>query len=321
MTFSAHETELALPLPITQAARRVAQEFASQQPTQQKAEQVRLNTLAVWVVNDYLQMMGIRTDITAGGSWNRGVRLCADVADLEVVGAGRLECRPIKSFEEVYQIPPEVWLDRIGYVVVQIDVVNWEAKVLGYTPEISDNFSVQPPEALVAHLNRLLQPAVPTLIARTGANLSQWLQGIVDTGWQTVEALFDSAELTPAFRWRNADGIVTAARDVPGKSVRRARVIDLGMLLNGQPLALFVGAIAGSEETTILLQVHPTGKRIHLPPQLQLMVLDEAGTAVLEAQSRSADNCIQLQLTGKPGERFSVKVALEDASITEDFVI
>jgi hypothetical protein len=41
----------------------------------------------------------------------------------------------------------------------------------------------------------------------------------------------------------------------------------------------------------------------------------------MEAQARSADNYIQLQFSGMPGEHFSVKVALGDASIIEDFVI
>ena len=59
MTYHTNEIdEFALPLPITCAARREAQEFANQQPTAQKAEQVRLNTLAVHAVNDYLQLMG-----------------------------------------------------------------------------------------------------------------------------------------------------------------------------------------------------------------------------------------------------------------------
>ncbi|HEY9822378.1 MAG TPA: DUF1822 family protein, partial [Candidatus Sericytochromatia bacterium] len=57
------------------------------------------------------------------------------------------------------------------------------------------------------------------------------------------------------------------------------------------------------------------------PPSLQLTVLDESGATFLEAQSRSADNYIQLQFSGVPGEQFSVRVSLGDASILQDFVI
>ncbi|NES86616.1 MAG: DUF1822 family protein, partial [Moorea sp. SIO2B7] len=75
-----------LHLPITEEARQTAQKFAQEQPNYQKAAQVRLNTLAIWVVNDYLKLMGITTNLTAGDSWNRLLRMCADVADLEIIG-------------------------------------------------------------------------------------------------------------------------------------------------------------------------------------------------------------------------------------------
>jgi hypothetical protein len=133
MSYNTNEMEdFALPLPITRMARRTAEEFANRQPTPQKAEQVRLNTLAVCVVNDYLQMMGIPTDLSVGDSWNPVVLLGADVADLEVTGVGRLECRPVRMHQQTCHIPPEVLSDRIGYVVVQIDESSLEATVLGF---------------------------------------------------------------------------------------------------------------------------------------------------------------------------------------------
>ena len=71
----------------------------------------------------------------------------------------------------------------------------------------------------------------------------------------------------------------------------------------------------------ILLQVHPGGGKTYLPPEVELIVLDDTGEVFLEAKSRQADNWIQLEFRGEPGERFSVKVALGDASIVENFVI
>ncbi|KAB8329988.1 DUF1822 family protein [Scytonema tolypothrichoides VB-61278] len=64
-----------------------------------------------------------------------------------------------------------------------------------------------------------------------------------------------------------------------------------------------------------------TGRQIHLPENLQLIVLDESGATCLMAESTSADNSIQLEFSGQPGEPFSVKVALGDASITENVVM
>ena len=85
-------------------------------------------------------------------------------------------------------------------------------------------------------------------------------------------------------------------------------------------IALIVEIIPISQQKNhILLQVHPTGSQ-NLPPLLQLKVVDDDVT-FLEAETRSADNYIQLQFSGNSGERFSVEVVLGNAVITEYFVI
>ena len=138
--------DLLIPMAITQEARFLAQEFAKEQPTPPKAEQVYFNTLAVCMVNNYLRILGIPTDLTAGDSWNPVVRLAFDVADLEVTGLGRLECRPLKSGSrkgeliapsEVCYIPPEVQSDRIGYVAVSLDDEQQEATMLGFVKTVA----------------------------------------------------------------------------------------------------------------------------------------------------------------------------------------
>lgn len=101
----------------------------------------------------------------------------------------------------------------------------------------------------------------------------------------------------------------------------RGRMIDLGIQLVRHPVALIVYFNPESNNKwNILLQLRPGGGQTYLPPEVQMIVLD-AGEVFLEARSRSADNWIQLEFSGQPGERFSVKVALGDASIVEDFVI
>lgn len=121
-------------MPIVKAARHTAEQFALQHPSPEKAVRVRLNTLAVWVVNDYLELMDIPTELRAGDSWNPVMCLCDDVADLVVTGLGRLECRPILPGEKSCTIPPEVWFDRIGYMVVRIESSFRQATLLGFMP-------------------------------------------------------------------------------------------------------------------------------------------------------------------------------------------
>lgn len=308
----------ALPLPITQTARQTAQQFANQQQTPQKSEQVRLNTLAVCAVNDYLQMLDVPTDISAGDSWNPVVRLCADVADLEVLEIGRLECRPLKMQEQTCHIPPEVWLDRIGYVIVQIDESLRQVSVLGFTSTAAVSVPVsqlRPIEDLIGYLHQLQHAAASRMV-----NLSQWLEEIFETAWQPVEVLMNPASSNMAFGFRNnLDFRDTNASSI---SVRRARLIDLGIQLAGHPVALIVELRPESKQKTdILLQVHPTDNQTYLPPLLQLIVLDESGATFLKAQARNVDDFIQLEFSGTLGERFSVKVALGDDSITENFVL
>jgi hypothetical protein len=335
MTYHTNNIEdFALPLPITQMARRTAQQFATGQPTPQKAEQVWLNTLAAYVVNDYLQMMGISTDLSLSDSWNPVVRTCADVADLEVTGLGRLECRPVRSHQQTCYIPPEVQSDRIGYIIVQIDDASLEATVLGFTPTVArDELAITqlgPIEDLFDHMEHLTQPVQPVVTATsassvvrsTRVNLSQWLTNVFESGWQTIETVLNPAQPDLAFGFRSPDSALLADLELPNAGIRRAKLIDLGLLLAGHPVALIVELQPESERRShITLQVHPTGNQVYLPPLLQLIVLDESGLVFLEAQARTADNYIQLQFRGLPGEQFSVKIALGEASIIEDFVV
>ncbi len=317
----------ALPLPITQMARRKAQEFANMQPTPQKAEQVWLNTLAVYVVNDYLQMIGIPTNLAVSDSWNSVTRLCADVADLEIIGVGRLECRPLKPQAQTCYFPPEVWSERIGYVAVQLDESTWEAKVLGFSQTAEEELvttQLLPIEALIDCLNQPLPPITTTIpvIPRSTVNLSQWLVNVFEDGWQTVESLLNPEGLNLALRFRSGNNTITSNDARSDSATSRAKLIDLGVQIANQPVTLIVDFTSVEEpRKDILLQVHPSGSRTYLPPALQLIVLDETGLIFLEVQARSADNYIQLQFSGLPGEQFSVKVALGEASITENFVI
>lgn len=320
--------EFSLPLPITETARAIAQKFAAGQPTAEKVEQVRLNTLAVCVVNYYLQMIGIVTDITVGDSWNPVVRLAADVADLEVTDIGRLECRPIKADQENCYIPPEVWEDRIGYVVVEFDELLREAKVLGFIQTAADEYipisELQPLENLCDRLSELRQPVGVSheLPLQYVTCLSQWLENVFDTSWQTIEALLGSTQTNLAFSFRRNENFKETSSQHHEASVRRGKLIDLGLQLAGHSVALIVQLRQASpQKTDILIQVHPTGSQTYLQPLLQLVVLDESKEIFLEAQARSADNYIQLQFSGKPRERFSVKIALGDVSMTENFVI
>lgn len=312
--------EFALPLPIAQSSRHIAEQFANQQPTPAKAEQVRQNTLAVLTVNDYLQLMDIPTDLRVGDSWNSVMRLCADVADLEIVGIGRLECRPVGLDATTCIVPPETWEDRIGYVVVELDEATQSAQVLGFVPAVQQEElplnQLRSPEDLLDHLDALkpqpqVQPqslpvnSMPNL-GQGLVNLGQWLQGVVEAGWQAVEEGITPTQLNAAYAFRS--------RRSPG-TAHQAKLLDFRPQLT-QPIALTVDVRStGAESTMVFLQLQPTGDQ-PLPANLQLAILDETGAEILTETGNGL-----LEISGRTGEQFSLRITLDDTCMVQDFVI
>lgn len=305
--------------PISPNSRRLAEQFCKQQATQNKAEQVRLNTLSVSFVNSYLQYMGFETDLEASDSWNPVQQILMDVADLKLKNLGSLECRPVLEGEQFVYMPPEVQSNRIGYVVVQISKSFREAKLLGFIKEVSTDFlqisQLQSLENFLDYLECITQVkpvelgSQSLLPNKNLVKLKQWFEHIFETGWQEIETLLGNQ---PALSMRSGKG----------DFISRGKLIDLGKQITAQAVIIVVAITPENEqEMDIIVEVHPTSGQTYLPPNLQLMVLDFQGAAVMVAEARSSNKNIQLQFNGEPGERFSVKVALGDISVIEDFVI
>lgn len=309
-------------LPITRLAQETANQFAQQQPNLQKAAQVRLNTLAVWAVRDYCQKLNIPTDLMVGDSWHPLKRLEANVADLELVGIGRLECRPVQADDRACQIPFEVWDNRIGYVSVQIDQDAGEATLLGFVPTATREFlpleQLQSIHTLIKHVQSVPTRIVHT-VATTATYLSEWgtEQGASD--WQTIEALLDMIHAEPAFTFRSATAeMLPTAED----KVRRAKLIHLLAQESDYPLALVIEVLIRSDQRrNIYVQVYTLESGMVLPEHLGLQILDQAGEVVLATQARQADDYAQLRFRGVPGEAFQVQITLKEDALIENFVI
>lgn len=318
-----------LALPITQTARNMALEFGRQQSTPEKAQQVYLNTLAIWAVKNYLDLMDIAYDLEGSDSWNPVVRLCADVADLVVSGIGRLECRPIAPHEVTCSLPPEVWSDRIGYLLVMINDEQRQASLLGFTPSaIVGNISLnqlQPLESLLAHLSEFM-PALASPPALVGIgpciDLGQWLQGVFDRGWQQVGELLQYPNPELAFNFRSA---TTSTLDLDAESVQieRAKLVQFKDDATDISLVLIMNLLQTEidGQRMIRVQLRPSGHSPYLPNNLVLRILDAQKTTFLEAQSRFEDNYLQLQFSGSPAEQFHLSLEQGNQTITETFVL
>ncbi len=345
-----------LEIPITSKALATAEQFASQQPHPQKKETVRLNTLAVLAVHDYLELMAIETELQESDSWNPVVRLCEDVGDLMVSGLGKLECRPLlpdSVNRRIYHLPPEVCSDRIGYVVVEINNDLKRSTLLGFTPMVVNDelplTQLQPLTDLLEHLESLTQPQV---------NLSQWLNNIFPSSWQEIEAIF-SLEPEPTTspeenqpssklgKW--LESIVDAGKNIwadlsgsqrpelqsagafrsltpvnnllPECELMRAKLIDLGVQLGSQNVVLLLALTQEPDQKLrLIVQMYPVPEEEYLPSDLKLALLSESGEAIQEVTSRTQDRGIQLKPFKIPqNTNFKLEMSLGDFSLTETF--
>lgn len=339
---------LTFTVPLSFEAHSLAEQHRRQHAQPQKAKQVYLNTLARYAVDFYCRCMGFETDWEMSDSYNPLMQKFMDVADLNVkrLGqlVGKLECGPVLPNASVLKVPPEAWNDRIGYVAVQLDQSLKQAILLGFAPNVAHQ------EGIIALDELRSLGDFPFYLSKFPlVNLRNWLEGIFEAGWRTIDEEFATREvsLAPAFRsrtlrfrgnskeklieilqttqdeetrWQAAESLWEIEPNHPVSGVKRAA--DLGMQLADRAVSLMVAILPKADgSVAILLRVYPMESQLHLPQGLQLIGLDEAGNSFFEVQAREQDNYIQFKIIADPGDRFSVRVSLDDASITESFVI
>ncbi len=303
--------ELSFTLPLSFEAHSIAQELVSEISNQKKRQQVYLNSLSVYAVNNYLSCMGFETDYLEGDSRNPLTVQLMNVADLIVKDIGKLECRPVLAGAEVVEIPPEVWEDRVGYVFVELSNSLKEAKILGFTPEAAAEVSLTQLQSLEDFLVYLteLEVVESVEIEKTSNLVSfrQWLNGTVDASWQKLDRLLKPQQLGLAFKHE--------------VSITRGQKIDLGMHLDKISVALVMKVMAENEneEVDILTQVYPVGE-MSLPQGIKLIIGDETGETS-EVVSREDDNWIQWEFSAESGEKFNIKVVYGDAEVIKEFEV
>ncbi len=358
--------QLTISVPITQVNRDKAKQFAQQQPNSEKAEQVYHNTLAVLATQSYLQMLDVPTSLPQSYIWNAVARVSTNIADLNLPEKGHLECRPILEGEDTCYFPEDVWNNRIGYVVVQLDENYKQGTLLGFIPQASSNIMDVTKLQSLDSLFELLHTD------ETVVQLGKWLENIIDTGWQSIEEVIGRKTINPLFvfakissdeensykledavgqlfasqsevdkvdldsekallhllqnthneeiRWKAAELLWEINPENPAGGIRKA--IDLGMHFGKHAIALMVAILPKPDDSmAILIRVYPGSNETYLPKGLQLAGLDVAGSSFFTVQSRNKDNYIQFKFTAELGDRFNLQVTLNDAYITENFVV
>ncbi|MEM6400304.1 MAG: DUF1822 family protein [Cyanobacteria bacterium P01_D01_bin.116] len=358
--------QLTISVPITEANRNKAKQFAQEQSNSGKSLQVYHNTLAVLVTNSYLQMLDVSTSLQHSHSWNAVARVSTNIADLNLPLIGHLECRPIVDSDDICYFPQDVWNNRIGYVVVQLDKSYKQGTLLGFVPQVSSN------NLDTKKLQSLDDLFIALHSNETVVRLSNWLENIIDEGWKNAEFIIGRKTINPLFvfadisdddenshkiedavgrlyatqneiekvdldsekalihllkntpneeiRWKAAELLWEINPENPAGGIRKA--VDLGMHFDENLIALMVAIIPKPDGSmAILTRVYPGYGVNYLPQGLQFSGLDAAGKSFFTVISRNKDNYIQFKFTAELGDKFNLRLALNDANITESFVI
>jgi hypothetical protein len=300
----------AIVLPISPTMQQTAELFAAEQTTAQKRSQIFNNSLAVFVVNTYMKMMEFDTDLSASDSLHPLLRQYSDVADLRLSKMGTLECRPLDPKTHCCILPLDLSEDRIGLVAVELDNEGCQAKLLGFTPTVNPGAVVsldqlQSLDRMLSFLERYEPKPV---------HLDLWIEGVFESGWQTIDRLIGNA------RWNFALGFMNEPFQLQ-PSVSGAKLVDLGIELGSRQVVLLLAiARLPNQQLNVQVLVHPTEKDKYLPPKLSLSLLSEAGESLRKVCSRRADNIIQLpRFQCSQGEQFGIQICLDDFCLTEVF--
>lgn len=141
------------------------------------------------------------------------------------------------------------------------------------------------------------------------ANLSQWLSNVVETGWQTIEALL-SSDPELGFNLRS---------DVTEAGVRRVKRLQLGAVAD--VLLVVTLNVEADERRRIWVQLLPQVPDTLLPENVQLSLISATGEVLQSVQAGSASNYIQLRrFRCAIATQFQIEVMVEDVRVVEAFV-
>ncbi|MEG3839185.1 DUF1822 family protein [Microcoleus sp. herbarium14] len=175
------------------------------------------------------------------------------------------------------------------------------------------------------------------------SNLGNWFKNVAETGWQKIEQGIEQGKeslenlISPdenhnfAFRGGGGNlrgesalrGRESSINRFPEADVTRAKLIDLGMRLGRTTVALLV-AIAEEDDRTfrVHVQLYPAIGERYLPTNIKLSLISDTGENLHEVKSTVQNLCILLNdFHVEPDESFSIRVALDDLSVTENFVV
>jgi hypothetical protein len=296
---------LTFTVPLSGADFKLAQKFSSEQKNSDKSQQVFLNTLAVLAVNFYCQCLKVETNLEESTIGHYNQRILMDSADLKIDVLGKLECRPVLPNENICYVPSEVWSDRVGYVVVEIDEEAKKAILVGFVEQIETD------ELLLAQLPDIDNLVDLLLLAKN----KQFLERIFAKNWDEKESakiLNDKQKkLVKKLVRRDSPALSTIDKSITSP-LYKAKYITL----RGQKFILSVEITPTKEGKFQLLVEVESSRRIPSDLNLKLLSLSDQ---TLKANLTKGGDYISLEYTLQLGESFQIQVKRADESHTEQF--
>ena len=292
---------LTFTVPLSGADFKLAKKFSCEQKDADKSKQVFLNTLAVLAVNFYCQCLKVETNLEEStiGDYNR--RILMDSADLKIDVLGKLECRPVLPNENICYVPSEVWSDRVGYVVVEIDEEAKKAILFGFVEQIETN---ELPLAQLPDIDNLVDLL---LLAKN----KQFLERIFAKNWNEDESAKILKDKQESFVCLDNPALPTIDKSITSP-LYRAKYITLIR----RTFILFVRITPTKEGNFQLLVEVESSKKIPSDLNLKLLSLSDQ---TLKANPTKGDHYISLKYTLQLGESFQIQVKRADESHTEQF--
>ena len=292
---------LTFTVPLSGADFKLAQKFSCEQKDADKSKQVFLNTLAVLAVNFYCQCLKVETNLEESTIGHYNQRILMDSADLKIDVLGKLECRPVLPNENICYVPSEVWSDRVGYVVVEIDEEAKKAILFGFVEQIETN---ELPLAQLPDIDNLVDLL---LLAKN----KQLLERTFAKNWNEDESAKILKDKQKKLVRRDSPALPTIDKSITSP-LYRAKYITLIR----RTFILLVRITPTKEGKFQLLVEVESSKKIPSDLNLKLLSLSDQ---TLKANPTKGDHYISLEYTLQLGESFQIQVKRAEESHTEQF--
>lgn len=312
-------TETSITIPLSQDAHDFARTRAAAQSSLSEASSTYLNSLALYAVEFYLQLIETPTASVPQAFEPTLALSLPSCFEVSVPGFGAIDCRAVRPTENALHVPPECWEPCRTHVAVRVNEALTEATLLGYRDRIQQTAT---PLGHLRPIEHLLD-RLPDYTATAPTSLTNWLQGAIERHWQPLAALLAP---TPERAWRspNTSGEAEGRAENPSNhfdaDAEGGKWIDFP---DGTRVALVVDVRHVGEPTSdgdldVRLRLYPAPDCQALPKTLRLMVLDEVHVPVIETQACGTDR-LDVEFGVEAGEAFAVKLVLNDIEAIEYF--